>query len=346
MKPTLEVLRFSSPLDRQTDIALRRLFEDCRSASPYCHPLWVASLADAFGLTTGWRVVRSQGQWIAALPYVRRRFPTALVSMVESLPYDCYASPLLRPNLPSLEAAEAVRALYRAVAAESSVARFFPADWSGSTATFPVGDFKHAQRHCEDIYIKSFDGLVDEDALIETYSHHHRKQVRIANRSSLEFSMAKSFDDLRDFYKILGETMHRVGRPVKFPLDLIVNGGLRLIQAGLGACYLSRDKGRICSGAFVLRSKAATIYWLGATTNDKALLRHFPAYGVLHRAILDSMRSGGELFEFGAAPNPGLLDFKAKWGAHPVRQTRYTVGGKLMLSLLALRARLHAPTII
>jgi len=339
---SLEVLHDTYPLNSETEQALCKLYADCRQTSPYCHPLWVDLLGSAFDCEAGWCVIRSGGEIVAAMPYLRKKLARSLLIRVDALPYDCYASPLLSPTLDRADAACAAAALYRFLASRGAIARFFPAEWLGEDTAFPVGEFSATRKRSEDVYLKQLSGISDEKALLSSYNPHHRKQVNTANKSPLDFYKATTTNDLNDFYHILSETMTRAGHPVKFPFESIVSGGMKLIEAGVGVCYLSKIEGRCCAGVFVLRSKETAIYWLGATTSDKELLRHRPAFGLFHRAMIDSVRAGAQIFELGAAPTQGLLDFKRRWGATATPQTTYTVGNRWILSALDLRAKVLA----
>jgi hypothetical protein len=151
-------------------------------------------------------------------------------------------------------------------------------------------------------------------------------------------SHSESRSDLEEFYGLLEETMGRVARTVKFPFDVVVSGGERILRAKLGTFYVARHEGRCCAGAFFLSSKRVTNYWLGATANDKKSLR--PMFGIMHRAMIESLEAGVTAFELGAGPTEGLRNFKLRWGALPVPQPTYTYGARWAMAALNLRARL------
>ncbi|PWB84026.1 MAG: hypothetical protein C3F11_03400 [Methylocystaceae bacterium] len=321
-------------------LELVRLFESDPLASPYCHPLWVSLLGAALGRDVYWCLARAGSRLVAALPHLRRveRFPP--VTVVESLPYNCYAAPLMSQELDAAGAVSAARALYQKLSGAAVISRAYPPEWLDERIAFPAAAVVNPRACSEQIYVKRLDLLASEQALRSTYTKHHRKQLAVAERSPLEFYRAKTQEDLSAFYDLLGETMSRAAKPIKFSHEMVVVGGQQLIMSGVGTCYLAKLDGECCAGAFVLSSKAVTMYWLGATTSDKRALAHFPAYFLLHQALRDSLQQGVRMFELGAAPTQGLLDFKSKWGAKPVSQFTYSMGSNWVQSAAGLRSRL------
>lgn len=309
-------------------------------AIPYCHPLWVSILANMLDREARYLVVRQGLYIVAALPYLRRQAATIPIWIDESLPYDCYTYPLMRPSMEPSDADQARRLLYEGLASSGFIAKTYPAAWLDGAGQ--VGQLMpRAIRQTEDVYVKDLSNLAGEIDLIASYDKHHRYQLRTARKSDLEFTRATTRLELDEFYVILQETMARAGRLPKFSYEAVVTGGLMLIEAGLGTCYLSKVDGHSCAGAFVLHSDATSIYWLGVSTSDKRLLRLFPVFPLLHSAMLDTLNRGARTFELGAGPTQGLRDFKSKWGADIFTQTTYTMGASLTMAALRFRVMMQ-----
>jgi hypothetical protein len=341
MPPQLHAER--RPLDSELAAKIAQLYATAEFATPFCHPLWVGLLGEALRREAGYCVVLSGDELVAALPYTRRAFRGIPLTINESLPYDCYSLPLVSPGLNAVQKREAVRAAYQCLIHTATLARAFPPEWFGEGAFDPGRSVGLApSSEVDEIFVKRLEGLSDEAALLNSYAPHHRKQVLSALKAPITVSRVETLPGLEMLYGLVTETMSREGVSVKFSFDTVVRGGLQLIRQGLGTAYIADCDGMKCAGAFMLRSKNIMIYWLGATTGDKKALRHYPMFAVLHKAMLDALKEGSQVMELGAAPTPGLKDFKSKWGAQAMNQRKYIFGDKLALQALRLWTRMRA----
>lgn len=328
-------------LDVPTEKRLLELYTADPAAMPYCHPLWVRLLADAMDRRSGLVVAHLAGRVVAALPFIQRRFGPWSWSLLEALPYDCYAFPLVDPAAPPEDRDDAIKGVYRRLFASGEIARCFPPEWLGLGLPPSLREeSKIVVVNTDEIYLKRLSFAADEAALSKSYSQHHRRKLKAFDKGCVTARESSGRADLDNFYELLVATMGRQGLPVKFPRSTVVDGGEQLIDARLGRLYLAEHNGRLCAGVFALRSKKLSVFWLGATSNDDEAMRHAPMYGVMQRAILDAWRNGAEAFELGAAPTKGLRDFKSRWGAEPAVQPTYQSARPLVRAALRSRAAL------
>lgn len=165
------------------------LYDSDECATPYCHPVMVGLLGEAFGRDTKYCVARSKFKIVAALPYLIRSNGSLPIRISESLPFDCYAFPLLSPSLDVEARKQVLEQIYRSLTQGGSIVRCFPPEWLNAATSYLATDpsLRVSAVHYE-IFIKNFSGLSDERTLLGSYHPHHRRQVA----SSLKFPIIVS----------------------------------------------------------------------------------------------------------------------------------------------------------
>lgn len=325
--------------DPSTEVRLLELYDGDLSASPYCHPLWLKLLGQATARSVRLVVAVEGGVVVAALPFLERRHAPGRWRMMEALPYDCYAYPLVDRAVPERDRIVLVEGIYRCLAAAGSVVRCFPPEWSGLVLPAQLGETTGLRpAMMQTIYIKTFHSLNDEDSLVRSYASHHRRKLNIFMKRNITLRSVVTRSELERFYSLVVETCHRRGIAPKFARKTVVEGGELMIASGLGSLWVAELAGRLCAGVFALRSKTIAVYWLGASSGEADVMRLAPMYGVMHQILFEAWQAGVAVVELGAAPTTGLRDFKSRWGTKPVRQSTYQTGDTFVLAALRARA--------
>jgi hypothetical protein len=338
--------------------ALREI-GDLARASPagtgYASPVWVAEMERHLGGSAGFFTVRRE-RLLAVLPIVttklhtRALWPTLGLHRRESLGYDCYGGPLFAADLSPRERREAFAALAAAVrGSRVALVNLMPPAFGPeeTAAILEEEGFRSIEPYA--IAVKPLRGLGERD-LLQSYHQNHRRSVETFRKRGARVREAEGARDYLRFADLLGETMRRASSSVKFPLSLIVDGGQRLVRAGVARLWLATVGDALAAGVFALVSGRTACYWLGASIGDEQLMRSRPMHGVFHHAFLQAIAAGCEAFELGGMPTEGLRDFKLRWGVDVLTQHTFQWSpwsavqrGRALLSRVAdMRARAAA----
>jgi hypothetical protein len=306
---------------------LRGLYAKSSSVSPYVHPTWIALLGKYEKKDVHWCTVQDGNTLICALPFVTRKKNGIPISFLEALPLDCYCTPMISRHLDKESASRAFYLIVKRIIRDSGIGqvfRYFPPEWmpDNDVPEFSKGH-PRARRGEQEIYVKYFENINNEDELRSSYHSHHRRKLATAERSNIIINEAKTHSELTIFFGLMEETMLRNGKNVKFSKEFIVLGGQRIIEDELGTCILAHYNDKCVAGAFFLTSSDMTVYWLGGTSSDKDALRCSPMHAIFHTAMLKSLQNKIKVFELGGVPTQGLRDFKSRWGASLVVQPTY-----------------------
>lgn len=154
---------------------------------------------------------------------------------------------------------------------------------------------------------------------------HYRKiawSIRKAGKEGVRIRDARSEADLRRWYELYLATMrvHAVPpRPLRYFLALWA--GLR--PAGMLRLVLAERDGRLLGGSIFLLFGSTVCYAFNGCRTDARSLR--PNDLIQWHTIHEAVRAGFRRYDLGEVErdDPGLAQFKAKWGATPEPLFRY-----------------------
>ena len=289
-------------------------------ALPYHHPSWLRVLREACGYrNASIGCADGAGRLCGILPLVEKNgILTGL--RLSSLPHTPAAGPLASEE-------NSLGALLLAAADRVDAGR---ARWIELKASEPGLSELISEFSCQDgnaTYVLDLPGNV-EDLRFGNPRHHAAiaRAVRKAGRLGVTVRPASSLADVRRWYRLYLETMraHAVPpRPREFfecMWDALgPPGRLRLLLA-------ERQSGgqvQLLAGSLFLMHGQTVVFAFNG--RDHGQLEFRPNDAIHWTAIRDACASGFRRYDFGEATegNTGLLAFKEKWGAKPVRLYRY-----------------------
>jgi hypothetical protein len=289
-------------------------------ALPYHHPSWIRVLNEAFGYgnaTLG--CVDSAGCLRGILPLLEKKSMLSGLRL-SSLPHTPVAGPLASDP-------DGLRALLSAATARVDLgeARWLQLKVSGAGLDPPVNGF--SRMDWDPAYVLDLPGNPD-DMRFGNSRHHSAisRAVRKAARLGVTVRPASSLADVRRWYRLYAGTMraHAIPpRPLRFfevmwevlaPLER-----LRLLLAERQA----GSQVRLLAGSLFLMDGQTVVFAYNG--RDRSQLEFRPNDAIHWTAIMEACADGFRRYDFGegADGNPGLLAFKEKWGAKPVKLYRY-----------------------
>lgn len=153
-----------------------------------------------------------------------------------------------------------------------------------------------------------------------------KRAVKKAEKQGVYICQAESERDLRDWYMLYLDTMRRVVVPPR-PLHFFELAWQRLQPHGLLRLLLAKrvenGNSRTVAGLLLLMYNRTVFY---AFSGWKSKDQEFRPNDALHwRAIHDACTEGFRYYDFGEVPrnNPGLAEFKSKWGTERKWLYRY-----------------------
>ncbi len=168
----------------------------------------------------------------------------------------------------------------------------------------------------------SLDGEIDE--LSTRFSSMPKRMIKRSQQSDLEFGVAESTSELREFYEL-----HRGVRRHKYnllcqPYDLFERLWNEYVSAGDGALIIGRHDDRVVGGCLLLTVGGVACYKYAASDPE------FRREGVNHRVVYEAMSYGLETgcshLDLGrsSSDQPGLIDFKRRFGTIDTMLGRFT----------------------
>ena len=153
-----------------------------------------------------------------------------------------------------------------------------------------------------------------------------RRAVAKAAKLGVEVRAADDPSDLRAWYRLYLETMRRhVVPPRPYRFFRAMWDVLR--PAGMMELLLAEDRSaqpaRLLAGCILLTSGPTVVF--GFNGRRESALEARPNEAIHWHAIHEATRRGLRYYDFGEVEdgNPGLAQFKLKWGAEPRRLYRY-----------------------
>ncbi len=128
--------------------------------------------------------------------------------------------------------------------------------------------------------------------------------------------------DLDAFYELYVKNRRRHGIPPQ-PKSLFARILERMNDAPRALLYLAEHEGKAYAGLIVVRYNGVTYAkYEGVDETRRDLV---PLYPLFWKTIEDAVSAGDRFYDFGrtAADNPGLNEFKQRWGTTPVELPYY-----------------------
>ncbi len=168
----------------------------------------------------------------------------------------------------------------------------------------------------------ALDGTLED--LSSRFSSMPKRMVKRSKQSDLEFGIAQSTDELREFFELhLGVRRHKYGLLCQ-PYELFERLWDEYVANGGGALVIGRHEGRVVGGCLLLTVGDVACYKYAASDPD------FRREGVNHRVVYEAMRYGIDAgcshLDLGrsSSDQPGLIDFKRRFGATDTVLGRFT----------------------
>jgi len=286
----------------------------------YHHPAWLQALEQGYGgRMAALACEDGAGALHGLLPCVSRRGLLSGRRLV-SLPYTPVAGPLVADE-------SALVALLKRAREKAAGTRGRLLEIRSTAPRLAEFDGGLAQVPWSETYVRELPDR-DEELRFGASRNHGRLKwaVNKAQKRGVRVREAESPDDLRAWYRLYLDTLRGHGvppRPYAFfqaAWDLLRPlGVMRLELAELPG----QGGGRLLAGSVFLSYGDTTSYAFNGRRKEDLALR--PNDLIQWHALHEAWRAGVRWFDFGEVERgqPGLADFKAKWGAEPRVVFRY-----------------------
>jgi CelD/BcsL family acetyltransferase involved in cellulose biosynthesis len=270
----------------------------------YHEPAWSALLSREFGFRIEHLTAHDDDCLVGILPLARvRGFSKA---RLVSLPFSYAVGPVARDAGVTLALMEHAHALAkdegRSIEIKSLAHEVPPAPG-------------YSRREAYSTYVVDMSG--GETAVYERlHAGSTRRSIKKALKSNLSVATETSAEAWLSFAKLQEGTSHGHGLPAP-PRSFFVEGCRGLAEQGLASLRLARLDGTPVAGIVLWQGARQWIYAFGASRPDALELR--PNHLLIWRAIQDAIVAG-KGFDLGRASpqQPGLVEFKQRWGAQAV----------------------------
>ena len=266
-------------------------------------------LEACFGyLRPAYRVIEADGRLVAAVPLMQFAVG-GLFTSLQSLPFDIYGGPLLRPDRQDDPALH--RAIARDLDNEAARVGAFelrlsipvsapPAVWRTVQA---VGPATMKETDCPVLDLER-----PLDQVRSGYRPETRRALRSSARGGITVESNAATDVVQSLYPLYRARMREIGATVK-PWRFIDG----IIEQRLGVPFVARQRALPVGFLILLVTPAIAIYWISAIEPRAAGAR--PMNALLDAAIEWSHGAAIPRFSFGESHGrPGLLRFKQGFG--------------------------------
>ncbi|MDH5260743.1 MAG: GNAT family N-acetyltransferase [Gammaproteobacteria bacterium] len=152
-----------------------------------------------------------------------------------------------------------------------------------------------------------------------------RRDIRKAQRSGLDVSLANSSVNGKELYDIYAQTVKQHGGAIRYNAEYfhellgLARGNSRL------RVLLAKQGNKVAGFAVTARHGDTTCYLHGGASLEHRKLS--PSDLLLHRAICDAQHDGSQGFNLMASPEdqPSLVRYKEKWGGTTRNLRTYTI---------------------
>jgi CelD/BcsL family acetyltransferase involved in cellulose biosynthesis len=268
-------------------------------ATVFHHPAWAHLLEEAYGHRTQLLVETSGDDIIAGLPLagIQRTFSER---RFVSMPFTDHCPPIA--TTPSM-LAQLTTDLLRwkeAVGVRKVTVH---------GALSPVPGIHLATRAVQHLL-----ALGDSRHVFDAMNSSVRRAIRKAEREGVEAAISRSPADLATFYELHTQTRRRLGLPVQ-PRRFFEALWKQVVVPGLGFVVFAYRRDQPIAAGLFLAWNRNLIYKFGASDQRYWELR--PNNLVMWTAIDWACRQGYRRLDFGRTEldNPGLRDFKRRWGS-------------------------------
>jgi CelD/BcsL family acetyltransferase involved in cellulose biosynthesis len=283
------------------DLRWMRFVSACPSATPFHHPDWAAMLAETYGFGGFALTLEGPDGPVAGAPFLEVRGLSRRRHWI-SLPFT--------DECPVLASDPAAEQRFLGALASGAAELGAPPSLELRAAAAALGWESSAGAVIHELELSQ-----DAEAVKRGFSKSQVvRNIKRADREGVTVREARSLADLDAFYALHLRTRRRQGVPIqprRF-FDLLWS---RLLEQGLGSILLAEAGGEPLAGALFLSWNGTTIYKFGASDQESWKLR--PNHPLFWRAMQEACARGDRRFDFGRTDldNPGLRDFKSRWGA-------------------------------
>jgi len=270
----------------------------------YHEPAWSALLSAEFGFRIEYLSAHDGDRLVGILPLARARGLTK--SRLVSLPFSYAVGPVGRNPEAVLALMEYAHALAKGEGRPLEIKSI-----AHEVAPAPG----YARREAYSTYLVDMAG--GETAIFERlHAGSTRRSIRKAQKSNLLVSTETMAESWLAFAKLQEATSHGHGLPAP-PRSFFVDGCRGLAEQGLASLRLARRDGVPVAGIVLWHGARQWIYAFGASRPDALEAR--PNHLLIWRAIVAALEAGVG-FDLGRASpeQPGLVEFKQRWGAQAV----------------------------
>jgi CelD/BcsL family acetyltransferase involved in cellulose biosynthesis len=270
----------------------------------YHHSSWLKVIATTYRQATPvCFVLESEGALSAALPacVVRSRLTH---NRLVSLPFTPYCNPLVQ------SAAECDALLQAAIGSLTRCeATFYELRTLGDIPDSAGLLKKHAYHMT---HILDLEGGFDR--VRKGISSNITTNRKKADKAGIRVRVASTESDLKAFYRVHAITRKKQGFPIQ-PFSFFRNMQDIMGPPGFVRILLAELNGSVIAGIVLFLYKNTVSYEIGASLPEH--LESRPNHLLLWEAVKSACEEGRTEFDFGKSPpdNPGLVEFKRRWGA-------------------------------
>jgi CelD/BcsL family acetyltransferase involved in cellulose biosynthesis len=272
--------------------------------SIYHHSSWLKVIASTYRQATPLCFAKTEGDRLkAALPafVVRSRLTgTRLVS----LPFTSYCNPLY-------EEQSDLTGLVNAVIGSLPVhqAAFYELRTREALPEGARSLKQHAYHMTHILNLEGGFGKVRKGISSNIVTNKKR-----ADKAGVKTRRAECEKDLQAFYRVHAVTRKKQGFPIQ-PFSFFRNMSDLMGPGDHVRFLLAEAEGRVIAGIVLFRFGKWVSYEIGASLPEYLEAR--PNHLLLWNAVEEACMEGREFFDFGKSPpdNPGLVEFKRRWGA-------------------------------
>jgi hypothetical protein len=185
----------------------------------------------------------------------------------------------------------------------------FPGESPSATEGFVVVE--------DDTQLLSLEGK-EAESVQNGYAENVRRDIRRAEREGVSVRNDDSADGVERFCELYEAVMRRRRAIARYPRDLFRAAVQSLRAEDRVSLLLAEVEQQVVAGLLVVDSPRMSHYLMGGSLEDASPVR--ANHLLFHRAILRAIDRGLDAFDFlpSGHDNPGLREFKRKWGALPV----------------------------
>lgn len=183
----------------------------------------------------------------------------------------------------------------------------------------PNANFKQIENVCTLIDLRN----MDEVSLWKSYSHYVRRDIKRAQKHGIEIYKGKSKEDFDCLYKLYLNAMERNLAPAKYSYRLVMAFREFIMTSNHGVLLVAKMNQIPVAGILIIYSNSSAHAFLAGS--DSKFLKFYPNKFLIHQALVESIVSGHQIFDFMGSEkeDENLIRFKNLWGGKPVVVTTY-----------------------